>query len=283
MPELPEVENVVRALRENLVGRKLSGLEVGYPGILDQSVLKTRKALIGKTLAVVHRHGKYMVLEFSADGKDTARLMIHLRMTGQVFIMPDYIPDKHVHLTFHFDGAPVHYRDIRKFGRLTLVGPQWRQEELGHVGPDMLEVRYKEWHQAIALRKAPIKALLLDQGISAGLGNIYVDESLFKAGVHPLTRPVDLDDEKLKRVWQEAKKVLRLSIKHGGTTFMNFTNFHGKPGNFRRKLRVYGRSGESCNRCGTTILRLKVAGRSSSFCPHCQPESPINPATGEDT
>lgn len=271
MPELPEVENVVLALREHLLGSTLNRMDVHYPGILDQPVARTRKALTGSVLAAVHRHGKYMILEFSREGATTARLMIHLRMTGQIFILPDYVPDKHVHLTFHFDGHPIHYRDIRKFGRLTLVGDNWRDQELGHIGPDMMEVRFKPWYQAIAHRRGPIKALLLDQGIAAGLGNIYVDESLFKAGVHPLTRPVDLDEDSLRCVWTEAKKVLRLSINHGGTTFMNFANFHGKPGNFRRKLRVYGRAGEKCGRCKTSIERLKIAGRSSSFCPTCQP------------
>jgi formamidopyrimidine-DNA glycosylase len=272
MPELPEVENVVLELRSNLAGKTLTGMDVRFPGILDQPAAKTKAALVGKTLSAVHRHGKYMVLEFADENLNMARLMIHLRMTGQIFILPEYIPDKHVHLTFNFDGAPIHYRDIRKFGRLTLVGERWREDELGHVGPDMLKVSFKGWHQAIAHRRAPVKALLLDQGIAAGLGNIYVDEALFKSGIHPLRRPVDLDEVVLKRLWEDCKKVLRLSIKHGGTTFMNFTNFHGKPGNFRRKLRVYGRAGELCGRCDDTIQRVKIAGRSSSYCPSCQPE-----------
>ncbi len=283
MPELPEVENIVVALREKLVGKKLNSIDVRYPGILDQSVAETRRSITNKSLTAVHRHGKYMILEFEGQEKTSARLMIHLRMTGQVFIIPGYIPDKHVHLVFNFDGTPIHYRDIRKFGRLTLVGENWRDDELGHVGPDMLKINFKTWHQNISRRRAPIKGLLLDQGIAAGLGNIYVDESLFKAGVHPLTRPIDLDEETLRIVLAEAKKVLRLSIKHGGTTFMNFANFHGKPGNFRRKLRVYGRAGELCGHCGSTLLRIKVAGRSSCFCPSCQPEPPTGPAVGAKT
>jgi len=112
---------------------------------------------------------------------------------------------------------------------------------------------------------------LLDQGIAAGLGNIYVDEALFRARIHPTTPAADLDNEQLKRLLRSAKSVLRLAMRHGGTTLLNFTNFHGKPGNFRRKLRVYGRTGEPCRDCATALERLVVAGRSSHFCPRCQP------------
>lgn len=272
MPELPEVENVALALRARLTGRTLTGLQVGYPGILGQSVRATRKALLGKALHQVHRHGKYLILNFTHEQQPDSNLMIHLRMTGQIFLVDGYIPDKHVHLVFDFDGLPVHYRDIRKFGRLELVDHPTHPTAIAHVGPDMLKVRFKTWHQRISHRRAPLKALLLDQGIASGLGNIYVDETLFLAGVHPLARPVDLSEETLRRIWQKAKQVLRNSILHGGTTFMDFRNFHGRPGNFRRKLRVYGRAGQPCDRCGTEIAGLRVAGRSCCYCPVCQAE-----------
>ncbi len=270
MPELPEVENVGRALRDCLTGKRLTGLKVSYPGVLGQSTATTRKALVDKTLDQVHRHGKYLILTFGKSTDQPAHLMIHLRMTGQVFILPDYIPDKHVHVTFDFEGMDVHYRDIRKFGRLDLVDHGQYPEVIHHVGPDMLTVRFAQWHERIGHRSAPIKAMLLNQGIAAGLGNIYVDESLFLAGVHPLTRPCDLDKDTLKLVLKHAKRVLRLSINHGGTTFLNFTDFHGMPGNFRQKLRVYGRAGESCKKCGNVLESLRVAGRSSCYCPSCQ-------------
>jgi formamidopyrimidine-DNA glycosylase len=270
LPELPEVENVGRALRDHLLGRRLTGLKVGFAGVLDQPVAATRRALVGKTLESVHRHGKYLILTFGPD-EDPAHLMIHLRMTGQIFILDDYRPDKHVHLSFDFDGLPVHYRDIRKFGRLTLVESGTAPAALAHVGPDMLEVRFPRWHERISRRSAPIKALLLNQGIAAGLGNIYVDECLFASGVHPLARPCDLDRDVLQQVLRQAKRILRRSINHGGTTFLNFTDFYGKPGNFKQKLLVYGRAGENCSTCGTTIASLRVAGRSSCYCPVCQP------------
>lgn len=292
MPELPEVENVGRALLQNLSGRRLTGLQVSYSGVLDQSAAATRRALVGKTLAGLHRRGKYLILRFAAldgqgrreaDRRDAGRrgasgggrggaayLMIHLRMTGQLFIRDDYVPDKHVHLTFDFDGLPVHYRDIRKFGRLTLVEDGCAPAALDHVGPDMLTVPFAQWRARIARRGAPIKACLLDQGIASGLGNIYADECLFLAGVHPLARPCDLEEAQLRAVLRRAKQVLRLAIAHGGTTFLNFTNFAGKPGNFRRKLRVYGRAGQPCRACGEPLQKLTVAGRTTVYCQVCQ-------------
>ncbi len=270
MPELPEVENVARALRTNLQGQQLTGLQVNFAGVLGQSVRATRKALVGKVFQDVHRHGKYMILAFG-EGADAAYLMVHLRMTGQFFILDEYEPDKHVHLVFEFpDAPPVHYRDMRKFGRLVLVEDAIAPAALAHVGPDMMTVRFADWHSRIAHRKAPIKSLLLDQGIAAGLGNIYVDESLFLAGVHPLARPCDLDKEVLRDVLKRGKDVMRLAISHGGTTFLNFTNFYGKPGNFRHKLRVYGRGGEPCRDCGATLEKIVIGGRSSVFCGECQ-------------
>ncbi len=270
MPELPEVESVRRALAENLTGRRLTGIAAPFCGVLGQSLAATRKALVGSHLEDVHRHGKYLILNFEGGGTGPAHLMVHLRMTGQIFMLDNYVPDKHVHVVFDFEGLPVHYRDIRKFGRLTLVEDGRQPQALAHIGPDMLEVRFAAWRDRIAHRKAPIKGLLLDQGIASGLGNIYVDESLFLAGIHPLARPADLSEDQLREVWKRAKQVLRLSINHGGTTFLNFTNFHGKPGNFRQKLRVYGRKGEPCRDCGGPLEGLRVGGRSSVFCSHCQ-------------
>ncbi len=272
MPELPEVENVGRALLENLQGRRLTGLEVMFPGVLGQSPRATRQALLGARLHDLHRRGKYLILHFRRPAGDPVYLMVHLRMTGQIFILDGYIPDKHVHLVLDFEGLPVHYRDIRKFGRLTLVEDGREPAAMAHVGPDMLTVKPREWLGRVARRRAPIKGCLLDQGIAAGLGNIYVDESLFLAGVHPLTRPCDLDEPDLRLVLRRAKQVLRLAIRHGGTTFMNFTNFQGKPGNFRRKLRVYGRAGQPCRDCGATLKKITVAGRGTVFCPECQRE-----------
>jgi formamidopyrimidine-DNA glycosylase len=300
LPELPEVESVAAALRLNLLGRRFTGLRVRFGGVFADRPRRVRRALRDRTLIDVHRHGKYLIMNFAGDvaaaasgpadpvsrggaglvrdgrsGADGSRgethLMLHLRMTGQLLCLPDYRPDKHVHATLDFDGRRVHYRDMRKFGRFQLVEDGRRPAAIAHVGPDVLEVRFAKWYERIADRRAPIKALLLDQGIAAGLGNIYVDEALFRAGVHPTTPAAALDRDELRAILRCSKDVLRLAIRHGGTTFVNFTNFHGKPGNFRRKLRAYGRTGEPCLRCHTPLERLVVGGRSSHFCPRCQP------------
>ena len=284
MPELPEVESVARALRATLIGRICTGLRVRFPGIAEPSAAALRRAMVGRRLRSVHRHGKYLVLTFerpgdastsgtiprAADRDDGAsHVMVHLRMTGQVLLGPP-APDPHVHLDLDFEGLAVHYRDIRKFGRWTVVDHPSRPTCLAHVGPDMLEVSRRLWIATVADRRAPLKAVLLDQGVAAGLGNIYADETLFRARVHPLARPCDLPPETLGAVFRAARAVLRLAIDHGGTTFLNFAGFHGQPGGFRRKLRVYGRTGEPCRVCQTPVCRIVVAGRSTHYCPRCQ-------------
>lgn len=270
MPELPEVESVGAALRTGLQGRRCTGMLVRFAGILEPSASAVRRALMGRVLSDVQRHGKYLVLVMG-EGDEQRHVMVHLRMTGQILALDGYVPDRHVHLELDFEGRPVHYRDIRKFGRWSVVGPDWREHELAHIGPDMLQVRFKDWLARVQRRRAPLKSVLLDQRVAAGLGNIYVDEAMHRAGVHPLARPCELSGEVLHEVWRQCKTVLRLAIRHGGTTFLNFTDFHGKPGNFRRKLRVYGRAGDACGICGCVILRIVVGGRSSCFCPECQP------------
>jgi formamidopyrimidine-DNA glycosylase len=290
MPELPEVENVALALRECLMGRRLTGMEVRFGGVLEPSAEAVEEALVGLVLVKVRRQGKYLLLEFGEGDrcgeKDVLAhsagiergyrraVCLHLRMTGQIFVDPTYVPDRHTHLVLDFDGLPVYYRDIRKFGRLTLV-----EADAGgafaiapsHVGPDMLEIGFAAWRGRVAGRRAPMKAVLLDQGVAAGIGNIYADETLFRARVHPLAPAASLADPDLRRIFNAARAVMRLAIRHGGTTYLNFVDFRGKPGNFRRKLRVYQRDGEPCRDCGETVARLVVAGRSSHFCPRCQP------------
>ncbi len=289
MPELPEVENVARTLQQSLLGRRLTSVEVRFGGVLSQPSREFRRALVGKTLSGIHRHGKYLLLHFRARrpragsvsggaprgpaSSIASYLMIHLRMTGQLFVQPDYRPDKHVHLILDFDGMRVFYRDIRKFGRFTLVEDGLSPRALSHVGPDFLAIRFREWHPLVARRRAPIKSVLLDQGTAAGLGNIYADEALHRAGIHPALAPADLDREELRRVLRSAKTVLRQAIRHGGTTYLSFVDFQGRPGNFRGKLRVYGRTGDACRTCGTPIAREVLGGRSSHYCPRCQPLS----------
>lgn len=300
MPELPEVENVARALRACLLGRTLTGMRVRFGGVLRPSPAAVRRAVSGRTLAAVHRHGKYIILTFAGPAKpeavgarargtamardgDARHLMIHLRMTGQLFANQDFEADAHTHLSFDFDGVAVHYRDVRKFGRLALVDDGHGPAALAHVGPDMLSIGFGAWRERLAGRRAPIKAVLLDQKVAAGLGNIYADEALFRARIHPLTPAGDLGEAQLRRLFLAARGVLRLAIRHGGTTYLDFVDFHGRPGNFRRKLRVYQRTGQPCRVCGSAIARVTAAGRSTHFCPRCQAAAPRRRPAGDAT
>jgi len=270
VPELPEVESVARALRSTLEGRRATGLKVRWAGILEPSSRAVRAACVGRVLTGVHRRGKYLILTFTSDDGDCGHVMVHLRMSGQLLFDPDDAPDKHTHLIWDFEGRPLHYRDVRKFGRWTVVDNATDPSAMSHVGPDMLEVRFAEWDRRGAKRRSPCKSVLLDQGVASGIGNIYADEALFRAGVHPLATPAETSAEARREVWKAAKGVLRLAVNHGGTTFLDFKDFHGKPGNFRRKLRVFQRDGDECGRCGAVIERIVVGGRSTHFCPDCQ-------------
>lgn len=270
MPELPEVESVARALRAGLTGRRATGLKVRFPGVLAPSGRAVRAAALGRVLSGVHRRGKYLVLTFTGDDGAAGHLMLHLRMSGQLLFEPAGAADKHTHLVWDFEGRPLHYRDVRKFGRWTVVEHPTDPAAMAHIGPDMLTVRFKEWDARVRPRRSPWKSVLLDQGVASGIGNIYADEALFRARVHPLAKPCDADEAVRRAVWQAAKGVLRLAVNHGGTTFLDFRDFHGKPGNFRRKLRVFQRDGEPCGVCDAELERIVVGGRSTHFCPVCQ-------------
>lgn len=270
MPELPEVESVARALRAALTGRRLTGMRVRHAVCLEPSAGTVRRAVLGRTLDHVHRRGKYLVLTFGQGDPAPAHLMLHLRMTGQVLFEPADRPDRHVHLVLDFDGREVRYRDVRKFGRWILVDDAVNPSALDHVGPDMLEIRFALWADRLRRRRAPFKSVLLDQGVAAGVGNIYADEALFRACIHPLRRPADCSEAELRRVYDAVRGVLRLAVQHGGTTFLDFRDFHGQPGNFRRKLRVFQRDGEPCRDCEAELERIVVGGRGTHFCPVCQ-------------
>ncbi len=274
MPELPEVETIAQGLRDQLVGYNCTGLNADWKSIFTPSFAVIRRTIVGKTLTTVSRQGKYLFLDFGSfeEGGDTIRLMLHLRMTGQIFTAPDYQPDKHVHAHFSFEDRNIWWRDIRKFGRITLLTEKDRGEVMQHIGRDMLEITFAQWYRQIAHRNAPLKNLLLNQQIASGIGNIYADEALFRAGLHPCTTPAAITEEKLKTLFKASRNILRLAIRHHGTTFSDFVDFSGKPGNFKRRLQVYGRTGERCNLCKTPIVRLKLAGRSAHFCPQCQTE-----------
>ncbi len=281
MPELPEVETVVRTLRPRIVGRTVGRIDLLWKPLLRRGTSRALKSLEGKSISSVERRGKMVMIGFAEGGL----LVFHLKMTGQLFITSHDDPaDKHLRLIIGFRDVSMElrFRDIRKFGFMLCLGPSKEGSacrELGSLGPEPLDITPAEFARLFAGRKAAIKALLLDQTVIAGIGNIYADESLFDARIHPSTRVSDLGPEDLARLGRSVGRILRRAIKAGGSTIRDYVDGEGRSGNYQSSHKVYGREGAPCPGCGTSLERAKVAGRSSFFCPKCQ-KAPAGPVRG---
>ncbi len=271
MPELPEAETIVRTLSPHLHGRRFERVVVHRKDIANGRAAQIPRRLNGRRVSNVRRSGKRVVIEFD----EGTRLVVALGMTGRLTVVESAEPLlNHTQFQAAIAGTKLdlRFRDPRRFGGLWLldateemVGPR-----LGPVGPDPLEIRWTEF-RLLLQRQRQIKALLLDQKMLAGMGNIYCDEALHRAGIHPLTRACDLPDAQGRDLLRTMRRVLRDAIADGGTTFMDYRNADGRPGGFQRKHRVYNREGEPCRTCKTPIIRITAAGRSSHLCPTCQP------------
>ncbi|MDI3269449.1 MAG: bifunctional DNA-formamidopyrimidine glycosylase/DNA-(apurinic or apyrimidinic site) lyase [Bacillota bacterium] len=263
MPELPEVEHVVRSLRPQVVGEGIQDVRVLSPHVVVAGPFLG--ALQGKMLHSLERRGKFIV----AEAEGSLRLGFHLRMTGRLLYRegPPF-PEGHLHLHIPLTKGHLLFWDQRKFGRFYVVGPG-EKAPWDDLGPDPFAAG-EELVQVWRGRKAPIKALLLNQRLLAGVGNIYADEALFRAGLHPGRPGQSLGPEEGGRLLQSLRQVLREALDAGGTTFRHFQNGLGEEGRFAGELKVYGRRGEPCVRCGTPLRREVWAGRGSTFCPRCQ-------------
>ena len=290
MPELPEVEVTRRRIGPLLVGRRI--LEVRTTR--DSKLFLTRPArlrarLTGRCVASLGRRGKYLVAEFD----DGAQLIVHLGMTGQLFssaassprllsatrrasLAPeaqgDFTPDVHTHLQLRFeDGGPeVFLRDVRKFGKLLLLERGESHPRLARLGLDALETTGVALFAATRGRTASIKALLLDQALISGVGNIYADEALFRAGVRPGRRAGRVTRRECEGLAAAIREVLERSIETGGSSIRDYVAPDGSDGFFQDERRVYARGGEPCLRCGSPIRRTTVAQRGTHYCPKCQ-------------
>ena len=269
MPELPEVETIARQLRARGVeGREILSVKVNWARTVEPlSVASFSRQVRGTTIDEISRVGKWMMFLLSS-GKT---IMIHLRMAGG-FSME---PGQHDRLVFKLsDGPTLHYRDTRKFGRWKLVDDP--QEILAKLGPDALTRRFtqKYFREAMRKRHRMIKPLILDQSIVAGLGNIYADEALWEAKIHPERRADSLDDAELSTLFKAIKHVLAIGVKNRGTSLgdgkTNYRDVEGEAGGHREKVKAYGRSGKPCVRCGTFLEKIVVAQRGTTFCPVCQ-------------
>jgi formamidopyrimidine-DNA glycosylase len=262
VPELPEVETVVRSIAP-LVGRRIVSAEFRCRRVLRGCDPRAMAARIrGRRIAGIRRYGKFILVSLDGGGY----LVIHLGMTGRLLL--DGPAGKHTHAVLTLDRGVLLYDDSRQFGCI-----QFSQEfpaRVAKLGPEPLEVPFEDFAAALKCRKTRIKALLLNQSFLRGLGNIYADEALFRAGIHPLAVPSRLRRDRARRLHEAIIAVLTEAIAAGGSSISDYVDAHGRKGFFQFSHRVYQRTGEPCVTCGTPIRRLLVAQRSSHFCPKCQ-------------
>jgi formamidopyrimidine-DNA glycosylase len=282
MPELPEVETVARGLRQAILGRRILSITLGKTDFIDDPVA-LEQHLPGRQIETVERYGKFMLLRLSAvkganrvpsnGDAAPASLLVHLGMTGNLAPIPaDYPREKHTHVSLLLnDGRELRYTDARRFGRIAYLTESLLAEELRGFGADPLEVGKEEFAKRIHGRRARIKALLLDQSVLRGVGNIYADESLWRAKVHPARLGAQLSGKQAETLRRVLQDILQKAIVLRGSSISDFLDATGEPGEYQRHHRAYGREGKHCYRCKSLIRRAIVAGRSSYFCPKCQP------------
>ncbi|HEY7826109.1 MAG TPA: bifunctional DNA-formamidopyrimidine glycosylase/DNA-(apurinic or apyrimidinic site) lyase [Candidatus Acidoferrales bacterium] len=273
MPELPEVETVARGLQAVLPGRRILDVRMGKTDFIDDPA-ELEKYLPGSRIAGVRRYGKFILIDLEDAGgaASPVSLYIHLGMTGRVVTCPageKIAPHTHVFFALD-DGREMRYTDPRRFGRMRILREANRQSVLGPLGLDPMEARAREFAAQISSRAARIKALLLDQRVFRGIGNIYTDESLWRARIHPARVGAHLKKTELANLYRAMQSILREAIRLGGSSISDYVNAEGQAGEFQIRHRVYQREGKKCSRCGHAIRRIIVAGRSSYFCPHCQ-------------
>lgn len=277
MPELPEVETVARGLRAPLVGRTIESVWYDWAKVIrTPSTDEFTVRIVGQRVLAVNRRAKYVLIELEHN-----LLAIHLKMTGRLYVSPPLTPskegeqtvDKWVHLRLGLDnGGALNFSDARRFGRAYLINDM--VEIAPNLGPEPLtdDFTVDVLHQRLAGRHRQIKALLLDQSFIAGVGNIYADESLHRAGIHPL-RPADsLSDEEITRLHETIRYTLNLGIEHAGATIGWYRTADGERGESQDYFVAYGKDGQPCETCGHPIVKIRVAQRGTHYCPNCQPE-----------
>ena len=273
MPELPEVETIRRKLEPHLVGRTFDRVEIDDARLVRPFEPQAVAAeLEGERVSALERRGKYLVVRFESSRV----LLIHLRMTGSLRhgARGALHGDRHRRAVVNLDdGSDVAYRDVRRFGTWLLLEPGELEPYLAQkVGEEPLERAFTaRWlAQRLGGRRAPLKAALLDQRTVAGLGNIYVDEALWRAEIHPLRPAESLEAAEIARLTRSIKDALRAGVRRQGATLRDYATPDGARGSMQERFHVYGRDGEPCHRCGTPVDKIRVAGRGTWYCPHCQ-------------
>lgn len=277
MPELPEVESVRKGLNQMIVGEKIASVEVGWDNIIESPTVPLfKKRLEGQTIEKVERRGKFLLFYLTSSV-----LISHLRMEGKYqFVLPSYgeedaTENKHTHVIFYMEsGYQLRYLDVRKFGRMSLVekGKEFEHKSLAKLGPEptVEDFKLKEMQEFLTRRTKAIKGVLLDQDLVVGIGNIYADEILYQAQIHPEQSAKTLTEKEEKLLHESIIQILAQAVDNGGTTIRSYENAFGENGNYQEYLQVYGKENSACPICGTTIEKIKVAGRGTHYCPSCQ-------------
>lgn len=274
MPEIAEVETVRNTLKNMILNKEIKSVNVIYPKMLESNVEEFKKLLPGRKFIDIKRVGKWLIFDLG-----DYYLLSHLRMEGKFFVKNhDEEVNKHEHIIITFtDNTDLRYHDTRKFGRMNLIKKEdlAKTEAINKQGIEPIsdELTKEYLYEKIHPKHLPMKTILLDQTIIAGLGNIYADEVLFASKIHPLTKGCDITLNDCENLKESSKKIIEQAIKCGGTTIRSYTSSLGVTGRFQQFLQVHKKEGEPCNICGTTIERIKVGGRSTYFCPKCQKES----------
>jgi len=272
MPELPEVETVRRSLEDLVVGKTIEQVDVRLPRIIrtPNDVIQFATLLSGCTIESVQRRGKYLLFSMPPY-----TLISHLRMEGQYSLRHQQEPyAPHTHVIFRFtNGEELRYRDVRQFGTMDLVTSEADYPKgLTELGPEPFDetLTPRLFYQTLHKRTAPIKAVLLDQTSIAGLGNIYVDEALFLAKIHPERSANQITQKQAEHLLVAIRDVLTRAIEAGGSSIKSYVNGYGRHGGFQIQLHVYGQDGNPCRVCATPIEKIRVAGRGTHYCPKCQ-------------
>jgi formamidopyrimidine-DNA glycosylase len=279
MPELPEVETDARGLQMTVAGRRIISVTLGKTDFIDNPS-DLEQFLPGQLIARVERFGKFMLMRLSRDAAGAEAqpfisgdsLLVHLGMTGRLSPHAAAEPfPKHTHVRFLLDdGRELRYTDARRFGRIAYFPAEQLPAELKRFGADPLEISETEFAVLLKSHKSRIKALLLDQSALRGVGNIYADESLWRARIHPTRIAAKISSDEARKLRSALQEILREAIALRGSSIIDFLDADGEPGEYQRRHRAYGREGKPCYRCKTPIRRVIVAGRSSYFCPKCQ-------------
>lgn len=270
MPELPEVETIKRDLSIKILNQTLKSLSVKDKSYLKRGDLSEDllKNLQGKKILSMERKGKYLLFIF-----EKTALIFHLGLTGALVLNPTSLPEnlkKHEILTMHFESDHLHYFDIRRFGKIYLVDHKNLSKFFTSLGKDALEISFEEFRDLIKSHNLKLKSLLLNQSLISGLGNIYTDELLFRAKIHPERPSRSLSEEEIKRLYQMMKALLEEAISLRGSSVKNYVDGEGKKGSFQERHLVYGKRGEPCPRCSAPLEYKKIAQRGTTFCPRCQ-------------